>query len=237
MLEYIFSWTTLYYLLLALYVPSCVGLIIIVLLQKGKGVGFAGAFGAGPGSEAVFGPRNIRSLPQKLTYTMATVFMVLAIVISIIYGRVSGGVAPEMVEEYANTGNYDALFDGTAAEEDAAAAPEVNVEVQTEDGAAVAITPEVTVEESADAPAETPEADAASADTMVEEAAEEVVEAAEAVADGADAAAAATVEEAAEVVVDAVETAADNVADVAGDAVEAVEEAAEDATTTEESAQ
>ena len=65
MLDAIFSWNTLWVLLLVLYIPSCVGLIIIVLLQKGKGTGFAGAFGIGPGSDTVFGPRN----EQKPTRT------------------------------------------------------------------------------------------------------------------------------------------------------------------------
>ena len=44
-----FSWDTLWYGLLIMYVPACFGLIVIVLLQKGKGTGFAGAFGAGAG--------------------------------------------------------------------------------------------------------------------------------------------------------------------------------------------
>ena len=63
MLSAIFSLATLWWLILILYVPACVGLIVIVLLQKGKGVGFAGAFGVGGGSEAIFGPRSSKSLP------------------------------------------------------------------------------------------------------------------------------------------------------------------------------
>ena len=94
MWEFVFRWETVYYLMLFLYVPSCIGLIVIVLLQKGKGVGFAGAFGIGGGSETVFGPRMSKTLPQKLTYTMAALFMVLALFISLIMGRLGKGVAP-----------------------------------------------------------------------------------------------------------------------------------------------
>ena len=54
MWEAIFRWETAYWLMLFLYVPCCVGLIVVVLLQKGKGVGFAGAFGLGGASDTVF---------------------------------------------------------------------------------------------------------------------------------------------------------------------------------------
>ena len=77
--------------MLVLYIPSCLGLIVIVLLQKGKGVGFAGAFGVGGGSDTVFGPRSARSLPQRITYAMAGIFMVLALLISMVYGTLNSG--------------------------------------------------------------------------------------------------------------------------------------------------
>jgi protein translocase SecG subunit len=99
MWDYIFRWDLLWYILLALYIPSCIGLIVIVLLQKGKGVGFAGAFGVGSGSDTVFGPRMSKTLPQRLTYVMAATFMVIALIMSLISGRMSRGVAPSEVAE------------------------------------------------------------------------------------------------------------------------------------------
>ncbi len=98
MLDYLFSWDTLWWIMLILYIPSCLGLIGIVLLQKGKGTGFAGAFGAGGGTEAVFGPRTSRSLPQRITYTMAALFMGIAMILSLLSGRVGRGAAPELVD-------------------------------------------------------------------------------------------------------------------------------------------
>lgn len=89
----------LWWILVFLYVPACIGLIVIVLLQKGKGTGFAGAFGMGAGSDTVFGPRSRQSLPVRLTYVAATLFMVIALLMSIIAGRVGKGTAPELVEE------------------------------------------------------------------------------------------------------------------------------------------
>ena len=110
MLETIFSWNTLWWILMPVYIVACFFLIIIVLMQKGKGASFAGAFGAGGGSETVFGPRARKSLPVRLTYIMATLFMILSLSLSLIVGRISQGVAPEMVAgDAATAAKTDAL--------------------------------------------------------------------------------------------------------------------------------
>ena len=82
-----------------LYVPACIGLIVIVLLQKGKGTSFAGAFGVGTGSETVFGPRGSQTLPVRLTYAAAATFMTIALLMSIISGRVGKGAVPDLLED------------------------------------------------------------------------------------------------------------------------------------------
>lgn len=99
--EYIWRWETLWWLMIALYVPVCIALITIVLLQKGKGVGFSGAFGVGAGTDAVFGPRGGVSLPVRLTHILAGTFMVLALLMSLVAGRLGMGIAPERLEEEA----------------------------------------------------------------------------------------------------------------------------------------
>ncbi len=100
MLDSIFSWDTLWWMLIIIYVPACIGLIVIVLLQKGKGSGFAGSFGAGagPGSETVFGPRAGQTLPVKLTYIAAVVFISISVVFSMVASKVGKGTAPELLE-------------------------------------------------------------------------------------------------------------------------------------------
>ena len=85
--------------LMILYVPACIGLIVIVLLQKGKGTSFAGAFGVGAGSETVFGPRGSQTLPVRLTYAAAATFMTIALIMSIISGKVGKGAVPDLVED------------------------------------------------------------------------------------------------------------------------------------------
>lgn len=105
MLESIFSWDTLWWILMIIYIPACLSLIVIVLLQKGKGTGFAGSFGAGagPGSETVFGPRTGQTLPVKLTYIGATVFISISVVFSMVASKVGKGTAPELLEDGGTT--------------------------------------------------------------------------------------------------------------------------------------
>jgi preprotein translocase subunit SecG len=100
MLDAIFSLDTIWWTLMVVYVPACIGLIGIVLLQQGKGGGFGGALGggSGPGADTVFGTKNSQSLPVKITYAGATLFMTIAIVLSVLSGRLDKGVAPDLLE-------------------------------------------------------------------------------------------------------------------------------------------
>ena len=169
MLQLIFSVNTLWWLMLFLYIPACFGLIIIVLLQKGKGQGLAGAFGMGGGMDTIFGPRSSKSLPQKITYASAGVFMTLALVMSILSGKVGRASAPELAVD-APQASFDALFD-PAADGEAAVSEETVTPV--EEASAM---PAFTVELDDAAPAETAadEVDeAAPADTSAEEAGED----------------------------------------------------------------
>jgi preprotein translocase subunit SecG len=164
MLGSIFSWETLNYVMLILYIPACVGLIAVVLLQKGKGVGFAGAFGVGPGSDAVFGPRGARTLPQKLTYIMAATFMVLALCMSLIAGHLGKGAAPGKVNEQpASQTDMSGLDDlGSAIKEEAPASSSATATAPVSSSATVPAAPaasEPPAKESTEAPApETPSA-------------------------------------------------------------------------------
>jgi preprotein translocase subunit SecG len=150
MLEAIFSWNTLWVIMWALYLPACIGLIVIVLLQKGKSSGFAGAFGAGGGSETVFGPRARKSLPVKLTYAMATLFMVLSMSMSLVAGRVHRGVAPELVE-VEETITADEIFGNLLGD-----VPEADSSTEAPSTPSImgAATPEEATEPAAEAPVE-----------------------------------------------------------------------------------
>ena len=73
-------------ILLIVFIPICLLLILIVLLQAGKGGGLAGAFG-GAGGQTFLGARGAADFLSKLTIYLAIGFMALALVLSLTYGR------------------------------------------------------------------------------------------------------------------------------------------------------
>ena len=69
--------------LTAFHVMVCVGLIIVVLLQTGKGTGLASVFGGG-GGESVFGGKGFGSVLAKATGVLAVLFMLTSIGLSLL---------------------------------------------------------------------------------------------------------------------------------------------------------
>ena len=68
-------------LLIILHVLVCIALIIIVLLQAGKGADIGAAFGGA--SNTVFGPRGAQSFMAKLTTGAAIIFMITSFFLAI----------------------------------------------------------------------------------------------------------------------------------------------------------
>lgn len=71
------------------YVPVCLFLILVVLLQTGKRADLAGAFGGG-GSQTAFGARGAATLLAKVTTGAAILFMVIALTLSIVTSQKDG---------------------------------------------------------------------------------------------------------------------------------------------------
>lgn len=72
-------------ILLVIFVPVCILLILVVLLQSGKGGGLSGAFG-GAGAQPFLGARGTADFLSKLTIYLAIGFISLALILSITYG-------------------------------------------------------------------------------------------------------------------------------------------------------
>jgi len=91
-----------FYVISAIYVLVCLFLLLVVLLQQGKGGDMASAFG-GSGSQAAFGARAGATILTKATTIAAVLFMLGALALAIVGRRgpgsvVSGTAAPAPAE-------------------------------------------------------------------------------------------------------------------------------------------
>jgi preprotein translocase subunit SecG len=88
----------LYYLIAGLYILVCLALMLVILLQQGKGGDIANAFGGG-GSQAAFGARAGATVLSRATTIAAALFIVGALVLGLVGqrgpGSVIGGRAPQ----------------------------------------------------------------------------------------------------------------------------------------------
>jgi len=73
-------------LLVILYVLVCLFLIMVVLLQQGKGADLAGAFGGG-GSQTSFGPRGTTNIMHRMTTGVFVLFVLLCLTLTILSGK------------------------------------------------------------------------------------------------------------------------------------------------------
>ena len=81
----------LYYLVATIYVLTCFVLMLVILLQQGKGGDIANAFGGGA-SQAAFGARSGATVLSRATTVLALLFVVGAIVLGIMGQRGPGSV-------------------------------------------------------------------------------------------------------------------------------------------------
>jgi len=79
-----------YYFMITVHVIACLLLIVVVLLQAGRGGGLSGAFGVAD-SQTIFGSRAGDFL-TKSTTTMAVVFMIGSLLLAIMSSNRSSSV-------------------------------------------------------------------------------------------------------------------------------------------------
>ena len=78
-------------LLVILHVLISLFLILVVLVQQGKGADLAGAFGGG-GSQTAFGARGATTLLHKLTTGFFVAFVLTSMALAILQARPRGSV-------------------------------------------------------------------------------------------------------------------------------------------------
>jgi preprotein translocase subunit SecG len=81
----------LYYLIATIYILSCLVLLLVVLLQQGKGGDIANAFGGGA-SQAAFGARSGATVLSRATTVLAVLFVMGAIALGVLGQRGPGSV-------------------------------------------------------------------------------------------------------------------------------------------------
>ncbi len=84
-----------------LHILVCVALILIVLLQAGKGASVGAAFGGA--SQTIFGSPGAAGFLTKITTVAAVVFMTTSILLSLFSGQRSSTVLEETKTEVTET--------------------------------------------------------------------------------------------------------------------------------------
>ncbi len=88
-----------YTLLIILFVLVSILMVIVILLQSGKGQGLAGSIGGGMGGTSVFGGRGAADFLSKATAWIATIYIILAIMISVAYKARSQEKQKSLIEK------------------------------------------------------------------------------------------------------------------------------------------
>ena len=96
------------YVLVPIYVIVCVFLILVVLLQQGKGADVASAFGASS-SQTTFGARGATTVLEKVTTWSFVAFSVLAVAISLLQARPKSSVLKQLGNQPAATKSAPAV--------------------------------------------------------------------------------------------------------------------------------
>jgi preprotein translocase subunit SecG len=74
-------------LIITLHIIVCVALILIVLLQTGKGTDMGSAFGGGSGSNTLLGSSGASTVLTKATTIVAVVFMITSFALTYMSGH------------------------------------------------------------------------------------------------------------------------------------------------------
>jgi preprotein translocase subunit SecG len=73
-----------YSLFVFVHIVVCVGLILVVLFQAGKGAGLGNLFGGGGGGDQLFSAPSGTAFIKKVTTGMAVVFIITSVTLTIL---------------------------------------------------------------------------------------------------------------------------------------------------------
>lgn len=87
---------------------SAASIIILVLLQQGKGADAGATFGSGGGSGSLFGAKGSANFLSRLTAIFATIFFITTMALVIFSAQSSSNVA-EIMKGYSNNSTTNAV--------------------------------------------------------------------------------------------------------------------------------
>lgn len=100
--------------LVTLHILVSIFLMLIVIMQPGKGADLAGAFGGG-GSQTAFGARGAATLLHKLTVALFILFILTSVMLAVMMGRPGSSVMAGAATDVDVTAPAALPADGTAA--------------------------------------------------------------------------------------------------------------------------
>lgn len=85
--------------LLVIHVLAAIGIVVLVLLQQGRGADMGAAFGGG--SQTLFGARGSANFLSRITAVLAAVFFLTSLSLAFLYGQanVQRSVTDQVIEE------------------------------------------------------------------------------------------------------------------------------------------
>jgi preprotein translocase subunit SecG len=88
-----------YVVMLVLHILVSLVLMVVVLMQSGKGRGLAGAFGGGGGNQTLFGGRGAVDFLGKATWVLGGAFMFTSLTLAVLTSAksISGGVGKGLI--------------------------------------------------------------------------------------------------------------------------------------------
>ena len=93
--------------ILFLFVPVCVVLTLIILLQDSKGEGLSSSAFGGAEMQSVLGGRGAATFLGKLTTWLAIAFMVISLFLMRFYGEGTGGALAPIEQETTQEGTTE----------------------------------------------------------------------------------------------------------------------------------
>jgi len=111
-----------YIALVTLYVVVCCFLVLVVLVQQGRGADIAGAFGGG-GTQTAFGARGATTLLHKLTTGAFIGFIVLSLGLTLVQARQKPSVIKGTPQKITTTGVFPKPAEPAPAGQPSGAAP------------------------------------------------------------------------------------------------------------------